>query len=110
MVVWIGSAVTLIFAAVLGFGQSDNVQRILLIGAVALYILGVQAPTIAINIPLNNEIQAADTEILDGASQQEVRNKFEDRWNRSNRFRTIVSIVVVIILLLLLLLQPTSII
>lgn len=104
MLVWVGSVVTLILAAVFGFGQAESLQRVILIGAVVLYFVGVQAPTVAINIPLNNEIQTVQVESLDRAEQRDARAKFEDRWNRANRFRTAVAVVVTLLLLLLLLL------
>ncbi|MEM7112124.1 MAG: DUF1772 domain-containing protein [Chloroflexota bacterium] len=104
MLVWLGSVVALILAAAAGFGQVDSVQRLLLIASVALYIFGVQAPTIAINIPLNNEIQAVHVETMDSTEQREARAKFEERWNRANHFRTIVAVVVTLLLLSLLLL------
>lgn len=54
--VWMGSVVAAVAAAVLGFGQLDGTQRLLLISAPLVYILGVQWSTFTINVPLNNRL------------------------------------------------------
>lgn len=104
MLVWMGSVLLLIAAAVVGFGQLQGVQQILMIAAVTLYILGVQAPTVGINVPLNNEIQTVETMEVGATELQEARARFENRWNGSNQFRAFVSIVVTTLLIVLLLL------
>ena len=53
--VWVGSVVALIASVVLGIGQLDGAGRLLIIFAALAYLLGVQLPTVTINIPLNNE-------------------------------------------------------
>lgn len=103
MLVWMGSVLALIAATIISFGQVDNLQRGLLIAATALYIFGVQAPTIGINVPLNNEIQTVQTYELNDAGLQQARRRFEGRWNRSNQFRTVMSIIVTVMLLSLML-------
>ena len=104
MLVWMGSVLALVLAAVIGFGQVEGVPRLLLVAAAALYILGVQAPTIGRNIPLNNEIQTVQVEAIDAAGHEQARVKFEDPWNRANQIRTIISVVVAVLLMVLLLL------
>ena len=49
MLVWVGSVVILIISAMLGIGQLDGIERLLLIFAVFVYLLGVQLPTVTIN-------------------------------------------------------------
>lgn len=104
MLVWVGSAITLVLAVVTGFGQGGLLMHAILFVAVALYFLGVQVPTVTINIPLNNEIQAVKVETLDRPAQKAARDRFEGRWNRANQFRTGVAVTVTTLLLLLLLL------
>jgi uncharacterized membrane protein len=71
--------------------------------AALAYLLGVQAPTIIINIPLNNRLQALDVETMDASARATARQAFEDRWNRSNSARTVISCLVSLLLLAILL-------
>ncbi|ELP32954.1 integral-membrane protein [Rhodopirellula baltica SWK14] len=103
MFVWIGSAIAIVVAAVIGFLQIDGVDRTLLIAAAVVYLLGVQLPTVRINIPLNNKIQAIDVEQKDDQELLAARADFEDQWNRWNVFRTVVSIAIALSLHVLLL-------
>lgn len=89
MFIWMGSAVSLLIATVLGFGQLEGVARILILAATASFILGTQLPTIAVNIPLNNQVQTLNLETLDEAIFKTEREYFESRWNRWNVFRTV---------------------
>ena len=102
LLVWIGSAISLLAAALLGFGQLDTPGRIIIVVAALLHVLVVQLPTISINIPLNNELQALDVEAMDDAAREAARAKFEPRWNRWNTIRTWVSYLVTMLLLILL--------
>lgn len=79
VLVWVGSAIALITSAVLGIGHLDRVDRWLIIVAALIYILGVQLPTITINIPLNNKIQTLDVNAVDETAHQEAREDFEPR-------------------------------
>lgn len=105
MVVWVGSVVVLIAAAALGVVQLDGVSRALLIAAVLLYVVGVQLPTGAVNVPLNNTLQTLDVDAMDEASRRAARAAFEPRWNRWSAIRTVASIVVSGLLLTVPLLQ-----
>lgn len=103
VLVWVGSVILLIAAALIGFNQLEGLQRNLLLAATVLYIIGVQAPTIIINIPRNNAIQMVDVNGANATVLQQARLDFEDSWNRSNQFRTLIAIIVSILLLLILL-------
>jgi len=102
MLVWIGSVVTLLASAALGFGQLDGAGRVLVIAAVLVYLLGVQLPTAIINIPLNNMVQTLAIADMDEMAQDAARREFESRWNRSNVTRTVLASLVSILLLTLL--------
>ena len=102
MAVWLGSVVALL-AAVFGVGQLDTPGRGLLIAATAAYLLGVQLPTIVVNVPLNNGLQALDAGGSDDKGLATAREAFEARWNRWNRVRTVVACLVTVLLLVLLL-------
>ena len=88
ILIWVGSAVALLIATVLGFRQLEGISRILLLVAATVYIFGMQLPTIAINIPLNNRVQELNFDALEEASAVAEREHFEPRWNRWNMIRT----------------------
>lgn len=101
MLVWLGSVVALIAAAVSGFGQLDAVGRWLLICSTLAYFLAVQLPTVMINIPLNNRLQSLNVDALTGPALESAREAFEARWNRWNVVRTLVSCLVSVLLIIL---------
>ena len=86
--VWLGSVAASVAAAGLGFGQLDGTQRLLLISAPLIYILGVQLSTFTINVPLNNRLQALNVDAMDEVALKAARIDFEPRWNRWNLVRT----------------------
>ncbi|MBS72669.1 MAG: hypothetical protein CMA91_00220, partial [Euryarchaeota archaeon] len=65
--------------------------------------LGVQAPTIRFNIPLNNELQRLDISNSDESALALFRIKFESPWNRWNVIRSLNGVIAVCMLQLLLL-------
>ena len=87
MLVWVGSVVALVTSAVLGIGGLDGAGRLLIIFATLAYLLGVQLPTVTINIPLNNKLQTLDVDALNEITQKEARKDFEPRWNLWNSIR-----------------------
>ncbi len=91
MLVWVGSVVILVTSAVLGIGQLDGIERLLLIFAVLAYLLGVQLPTVTINIPLNNKLQTLDADTMNETAQKTARKDFEPLWNRWNSIRAALS-------------------
>ena len=101
MVVWLGSSIALIIAAVFGIGYLDTTGRWLLIFSTLAYLLGVQLPTFTINIPLNNRLQSLNVDAMDEAAQEAAREAFEGRWNRWNAIRTVVSCLVSALLIVL---------
>lgn len=102
MVMWVGSVITLVITAVWGGWQLAGAQRFLLIGAAALYLLGVQLPTAVRNIPLNNALQTWDVSTMDETTVRTARTRFELDWNRWNVIRTALAIVTSALLLLIL--------
>ena len=83
----------------------DGVERGLLVGAALAYVLGVQLPTAAINVPLNNRLQTLDVDALDANALRAAHEAFEPRWNRWNAVRTVVASGVTAVLLVLLFLR-----
>lgn len=86
--VFVGSILALIGAAVLAALDLDGPRTGLLFVAVVVYLAGVIAPTGLINVPLNNQLQRLDVDALDAAHRGAAREAFEPLWNRWNRIRT----------------------
>ena len=102
MAVWLGSALTLIAAALLGFFHLKGIPQYLLLAALTMYIGGVQIATTVVNVPLNNQLQAQNLDELDEKSIAELRQAFDSRWLRWNTLRTWFGALTTIILLYLL--------
>ena len=94
MVIWLGSAIALLFATLIGSSSIENDNSGWLIVACIAYFVGVQISTIRINIPLNNHLKAVDTAKLDLQQLAQERLNFESRWNRWNKCRTVVAVIV----------------
>lgn len=92
--VWLGSAVAVIALAVLSIWQLDGVELLLAVTFSATYLLGVQLPTIAINIPLNNRLQSLELSSMKEAELAGAREEFEPKWIYWNSIRTIVATIV----------------
>ena len=102
VLVWVGSVVALVTSAVLGFGQLDGAGRLLIIFATLVYLLGVQLPTVTINIPLNNKLQTLDVEAMNETTQKAARKDFEPRWNLWNSIRAALASLASALLIILL--------
>ena len=98
---WAGSVVSVVAAAVLGFGQLDHGKGIIF-SAAAAYLLGVQLPTFKVNIPLNNRLQALDVGAMDESGEKAARAGFESLWNRWNTIRTVFACLSSVLLIVLL--------
>jgi uncharacterized membrane protein len=73
LLVWGGSVLAMVAAAVLGLWVLDGADRLLVIAAALVYGVCVQLPTIAINVPLNNGIQALDPDAMDVVTRKRAR-------------------------------------
>ena len=103
MLVWLGSAFALLSSTLLGFWQLEGLNLGLLFFACGLYLFGVHLPTVAINIPLNNRLQAIDLRQATESEMQAIAKLFESRWLRWNAIRTAVAMLTTLMLLVLLL-------
>ena len=102
MLAWLGSAVAVVVSALLSFWHADGAARLIAVVAAGVYLLGVQLPTLAINVPLNNRVQALDLETLDDTRLGALRAGFDGRWMRWNVLRTVLAIASVALLLVVL--------
>lgn len=103
MLVWIGSILALLAAVVLGVGQLNSAERLLIIFAALAYFLGVQLPTVRVNIPLNNQLQTLVVDAMNETEHREARSAFEPRWNRWNSIRAAIASITSVLLIVLLL-------
>ncbi|MEM1202238.1 MAG: DUF1772 domain-containing protein [Acidobacteriota bacterium] len=103
ILVWAGSAAALLLSAVLGFSHLAGLDRVLLLVAAVVYFAGVQLPTLAINVPLNNQLQTLELGEMGDDALAAARAGFEPRWNRWNRIRTVLGVVTSVLLIVLVL-------
>ena len=96
---WVGSVASLLAVTAIGIAAADAPVTLLLGAATALYVVGVQAPTMLVNVPLNNRLQAADLDAAPSHVVDDLRTAYEGRWTRWNRVRSIAGLVVVLLLL-----------
>lgn len=99
ILMWVGSLVSLVVAAGLGLRQLEGAWRLLVAGLAVAALLGVHLPTVVVNIPLNDRLQALRVEDLGADALRSARMGFEDRWNRWNRVRTVVAGLVSLLLI-----------
>ncbi len=102
MLVWLGSAVALLTSTVLGIWQLAGVERLLIIFAALIYLLGDHLPTFTINVPLNNKLQALDVDAMNEATRKAAREDFEPRWILWNSIRTALASLASVLLIALL--------
>ncbi|MBT8276506.1 MAG: DUF1772 domain-containing protein [Bacteroidia bacterium] len=102
IIVWVGSAISLIISAIWGIERLHGLDFALISIATLAYLLGVQLPTIIIHLPLNNRLQTFEVDAMNETELKLARSNFEPRWNASNLFRTSVSSCVSVLLIILL--------
>ena len=102
MLVWVGSILSVLASVILGTMDLSGQEAVLLWLGCGWYLLGVQLPTIAFNIPLNNTIQAIKIDKVNELELTNSRVNFEAKLNRWNRIRTANGIIAVTVFLWLL--------
>ncbi len=99
ILVWAGSVVSIITLCVSSVFKFDLAEVWPIITATALYIVGVQAPTVRINIPINNALQSLNVNEMDTTEKAKLRERFETTWVKWNMRRTLVCAVVTTLLI-----------
>ena len=92
VLVWGGSILAVVIAAVLAATQASGSVRVLVLAAAGVYLLGVQVSTFVNNIPLNNQVQGHDFDSMDAEQLAGARAAFEPPWNRWNQLRTVFAV------------------
>ena len=100
--IWIGSIVAILTTVLVSLLIVELKETWLIVLIGVAYLLGVQGITIAIHIPLNNQIQKVKIEELNDKTLADARLKFETKWNFFNNIRTGIAISVSGLLLILL--------
>jgi uncharacterized membrane protein len=102
MLVWVGSIASVVATMVLSVVYLHGNERWVIILFGTLYIIGVQGITILVHLPLNNSLQGVKINEMDLESLQQLRSKFETRWNYFNNIRTGIACAVSVALMFLL--------
>lgn len=102
MLVWIGSVVVILASTAYGAWRLAGLDRILLVVACAIYILGVHVPTVTINIPLNNFLQSHNLDTMPESEVLATAENLDARWLRWNTIRMIIATLTAVLLLVLL--------
>lgn len=99
MIVWVGSVLSVIVSAVLGFLYAGTMGLLVIVIGASVYILGVQVPTMVFNVPLNNRLQEMDLEESPDEEVKAFRAEFERVWIRWNSIRTVNGLLATILFL-----------
>lgn len=99
ILIWGGSVLAIIASIAVGIMRLEGVELMLTLLAAVVYLLGVQLPTMTINVPLNNQLQKTNLDALSDSELAEARTRFEPRWIRWNTIRTYVSVLTTVLLL-----------
>ncbi|GJQ61897.1 MAG: hypothetical protein SCALA702_09500 [Melioribacteraceae bacterium] len=92
IVVFLGLQILLFFVAYQYYQAESGTQFWLILTAAILYAGGVMLVTGIGNVPLNNTLEALNIPEMNLAEMREFREGFEQRWNRLNNLRTLMSL------------------
>ncbi len=101
ILVWAGSIVAVLMMLVLGSLHAEGAGLLLIWIAGAAYLLGVQLPTVVVNVPLNNALQRHDLASMSASQLRTARENFEPRWVRWNAIRTFFAVFTSALLIIL---------
>ncbi|WP_405207246.1 DUF1772 domain-containing protein [Aquimarina sp. LLG6339-5] len=71
--------------------KNNNISFWLFLAAAILFFVGIGLVTIFGNVPLNEVLDTSNLETLSKIELHELRNKFEQPWNRWHTIRTVSS-------------------
>ena len=100
ILIWVGSIISVVSTIIISIFTLGILEgwKIIFVGLV--YLIGVQAITIIIHLPLNRRIQKIDINSISSQSLNEERKNFETKWNYFNYIRTIIAFLVTLFFLL----------
>ncbi len=89
-IIFFGPIVALLVSTIQQYQQGLSFWLLLAAGLV--YLLGTFGVTAAGNVPLNDWLDAMELGELAAEQMQEVRNRYEVKWNRYHTVRTVFSV------------------
>ncbi len=98
MVVFMGPTILLFLNAYL-FRDNNTVFWLFLVAAI-LFFIGIGLVTVFCNVPLNEILDTSNLEALSKVELQELRNRFEQPWNRWHTIRTMSSLLSFVFLII----------
>ncbi len=93
LLVFAGSVVILVLAAIAAFAAGDDRRGWWLTGSAVVYTFGVFGITAGGNVPLNNALDRFDTGRADDAAYATARKSYEGPWNRLHFVRSTLAVV-----------------
>ena len=99
ILIWIGSIISVLSTIIISIFTLGILEGWKIIFVSLVYLLGVQAITIIIHLPLNRRIQKIDINSNNSQSLNEERKNFETKWNYFNNIRTVIAFLVTLFFL-----------
>ena len=100
ILIWVGSIISVVSTIIISIFTLGILEGWKIIFVSLVYLIGVQAITIIIHLPLNRRIQKIDINSTSSQSLNEERKNFETKWNYFNNIRTVVAFLVTLFFLL----------
>ena len=100
ILIWVGSIISVVSTIIISIFTLGILEGWKIIFVSLVYLIGVQAITIIIHLPLNRRIQKIDINSTNLQSLNEERKNFETKWNYFNNIRTVVAFLVTLFFLL----------
>jgi len=100
ILIWVGSIISVLITIIISIFTLGILEGWKIIFVSLVYLLGVQAITIIIHLPLNRRIQKIDINSTSSQSLNEERKNFETKWNYFNNIRTVIAFLVTLFFLI----------
>ena len=100
ILIWVGSIISVVSTIIISIFTLGILEGWKIIFVSLVYLIGVQAITIIIHLPLNRRIQKIDINSTNLQSLNEERKNFETKWNYFNNIRTVIAFLVTLFFLL----------
>ena len=94
ILIWVGSIISVVSTIIISIFTLGILEGWKIIFVSLVYLIGVQAITIIIHLPLNRRIQKIDINSTNLQSLNEERKNFETKWNYFNNIRTVIAFLV----------------
>ena len=99
ILIWVGSIISVVSTIIISIFTLGILEGWKIIFVSLVYLIGVQAITIIIHLPLNRRIQKIDINSTNLQSLNEERKNFETKWNYFNNIRTVIAFLVTLFFL-----------